>query len=186
MAISCLISPVKGCATRLAFLRLHKQRPLQDSGIVTPAVNTRITLTHPGSEPAKSQGPWVVSAQPPSLTPAWARRCCPEPGHRPGRQALGRSASPSADKVLLRDRHVATPGTLLGLVRWIAALQEEKWGVCTGAGGMLAVSHIPTAAGSWPPCWMEPERAGLGPRHSGVGSSGRTCGVHQRSSKKQT
>lgn len=33
------------------------------------AVNTRITLTHPGSEPAKSQGPWVVSAQPPLSQP---------------------------------------------------------------------------------------------------------------------
>ena len=108
----------------------------------------------------------------------------------PGTILAGRlwaiSASLSADKVLLRDRHVAMPSTLLGLVRWIAALREEKGGVCTGTHGMLAVSHVPTVAGSWPPCWMEPKRAGLGPRHSGVRSSGGACGAHQRSSGKQT
>ena len=73
----------------MAFLQLHKQRPLQDSGIIMPVINTRITLTHPGSKLAKSHGQWVVSAQPPSLTPARAWRCCPGPGDHPGRQALG-------------------------------------------------------------------------------------------------
>lgn len=53
------------------------------------AINTRITLTHLGSELAKSYSQWVVSAQPPSLTPAWAWRCCLGPGDHPGRQALG-------------------------------------------------------------------------------------------------
>ena len=61
----------------------------------------------------------------------------PQPGlggaaQDPGTILAGRlwaiSASLSADKVLVRDRHVAMPGTLLGLVRWMAALQEEKGG----------------------------------------------------------
>lgn len=136
-------------------------------------------------------GPWVVSTQPPSLTQAWAwRRCLGYWGH-PGRQALGHLSFTQFRESSFKERHVATAGTLMGLARWMAALQEEKRGVCTGTDGALAVSLLPTAADSWPSWWLGPERESPGPRNPDVGRpGGKAAGVggsgHQRSSGKQT
>ena len=71
--VSLPASPVKGCATRLACLLLHGQRPPLASGVLIPAVNTRVTHSAGYRTGTEQGGPWVVSAQPPSLTQAWAR-----------------------------------------------------------------------------------------------------------------
>lgn len=52
--VSLPTSPVKGCATRLACLLLHRQRPPLASGVLIPAVNTHVT--QPGIELARSRG----------------------------------------------------------------------------------------------------------------------------------
>lgn len=100
--VSLPTSPVKGCATRLACLLLHRQRPPPASGVLIPAVNTRVTHSA-GYRTGTEQGGhgWCLLSLPPSPKPGLGDAAWDTGAILAGR-LWAISASLSSEKVLLR------------------------------------------------------------------------------------